>query len=178
MEIDRGKLMMINKSETACLTGHRPKSLPWGYDEERENCLSFKIELKKIFNGAIKYGLTTFLTGMAEGFDIISAEILLELRKVNKIRVIAVVPCLNQELKWKTSQKERYKNILSKCDDVIVLSKRYYDGCMNDRNKFMVEHASVCIACWNGKPSGTGNTVNFAKANGVKLRIINPDEFV
>lgn len=123
----------------------------------------------RVFEGAIKYGLKTFLTGMAEGFDMIGAEILFELRKSYNIKVIAIVPCLGQELGWKPSQQERYKRILSQCDDVIVLSDHYYKNCMNDRNKYMVDHSSVCIACWNGGPSGTGNT------KGLKIRIINPN---
>jgi len=48
---------------------------------------------------------------------------------------------------------------------------------MNDRNKYMVEHYSVVIACFNGIPSGTGNTIRFAKEKGCKVRIINPDEY-
>lgn len=48
---------------------------------------------------------------------------------------------------------------------------------MNERNKFMVEHASVCIACWNGKPSGTANTLRYAKENGCKIKIINPENY-
>ncbi len=48
---------------------------------------------------------------------------------------------------------------------------------MNDRNKYMVNNSSICIACWNGKPSGTGNTVRFAKHNGNRIRIINPENF-
>ncbi len=168
----------IIREKTACLTGHRPKSLPWGYDESKESCLKFKVETKNIFKGAIEYGLSTFLTGMAEGFDIIGTEILFELRKTYKhIKIVAVIPCLGQEVKWKPEQQKRYKKILSKCDDVIILSDHYYKNCMNDRNKYMVEHSSVCIACWNGKPSGTGNTVGLAKENGNKVRLINPEEY-
>ena len=165
------------KEQTVCLTGHRPKSLPWGYDESSESCLKFKEEVRKVFVGAIEYGITTFLTGMAEGFDMIAAEILLELRKKHNIKVIAVVPCAKQELKWKPEQQKRYKNILKKCDDVILLYDHYTLACMNERNKFMVKHSSVCIACWNGKPSGTGNTVRFAKEYENKIKTINPDDF-
>lgn len=85
--------IIINKNETVCLTGHRPKSLAWGYDESRESCLRFKEEVRRVFVGAIEFGITTFLTGMAEGFDMIGAEILLELRKKHNIKVVAVVSC-------------------------------------------------------------------------------------
>ena len=168
---------MIIKEKTICLTGHRPKSLPWGYDESKERCVMFKKELEKIFLGAIDYGISTFLTGMAEGFDMIGAEILLDIRKNRNIKVIAIVPCVGQELKWKPDQQKSYKTIMKRCNDVITLSDRYTPTCMNERNKFMVVHSSICVACWNGKPSGTGNTVRFAKQNGNKIRIINPENF-
>ena len=169
--------MNINKTTTANLTGHRPKSLPWGYDESKENCKKFKIEIRKIFEGAIIYGINTFLTGMAEGFDMIGTEILIELRKNHNIKIIAVVPCLGQEIRWKPYQQSRYKKILNECDEKIILANHYTPDCMNIRNKFIVDHSSICIACWNGKPSGTGNTVRFAKENGNKIRTINPDTF-
>lgn len=163
--------MKINiiKEETASLTGHRPKSLPWGYNENLQYCLKFKSDLKQVLIAAINYGLTTFLTGMAEGFDMIATEILLELRETYKIRIIAVIPCLDQEIKWKPEQQARYRKIIEQCDDKIILSKQYTQTCMNDRNKYMVEHSSVCIAYWNGKPSGTGNTIGFAEENGLKI---------
>lgn len=41
----------------------------------------------------------------------------------------------------------------------------------------MVEQSDVVIAVWNGKPSGTGNTIRFAKENGCKVRIINPEDY-
>ena len=48
---------------------------------------------------------------------------------------------------------------------------------MNKRNKYMVENSSVIIACYNGKPSGTGNTIRFANENGRKVRIISPEDY-
>ena len=162
------------KGATVCLTGHRPKSLPWGYNENLQSCLKFKSDLKQVFIGAINYGLTTFLTGMAEGFDMIATEILLELRKTYQIKIIAVIPCLDQEIKWKPEQQARYRKIVEQCDDQIILAEQYTPTCMNDRNKYMVERSSVCIACWNGKPSGTGNTIRFAKESGLKIKIIDP----
>ncbi len=72
---------------------------------------------------------------------------------------------------------KKYKQILKQCDDKIILSKNYTKTCMNERNQFLVEHSSLCVACWNGKPSGTGNIVRLAKVNGNDLIIINPKDF-
>ena len=170
--------MIYDKSLTVCLTGHRPGKLPWHYDETKENCYRFKNDLRLVLEGAIKYGLKFFLTGMAEGFDMIATEILLELKSTyNDIKIVAVIPCLGQEKNWKQSQQEKYNEILNNCDDKIILSKIYTKKCMNDRNKFMVNHASVVIACYNGRPSGTGNTIRLAKENRYKIKIINPDDY-
>ena len=169
---------MWNKEETACLTGHRPNKLPWFYDETKENCIKFKQDVKEIFVGAYEYGLKNYLVGMAEGFDMIGAEILIELRKTYKdIKIYAIVPCKGQENKWKPTQQTRYHNILKLCDDIITLSEEYTPTCMNERNEYMVKNSSVVIACWNGKPSGTGNTIHFAKENGCKIRIIDINQY-
>ena len=79
----------MDKSQTGCITGYRPNKLPWGYNEEKESCIKFKEYLKVILEKAIIYGLKNFLTGMAEGFDMIATEILIELRKKYSICIIA-----------------------------------------------------------------------------------------
>ena len=100
------------------------------------------------------------------------------LQKIYKdIKIIAVIPCKGQEKKWKPSQQTRYHKLIKQCDDTIILSDTYTKNCMNDRNKYMVEHSSVVIACFNGIPSGTGNTIRFAKENGCKIKIINPEHY-
>lgn len=165
----------IDKSKALCLTGHRPKGLPWGYNENDERCVSFKEKCKEIFIKAIEFGITYFLTGMAQGFDIIATEILIDLRKKYKhIKIIAVLPCENQDSKWSGTYKTRYRKILNKCDDITLIRNEYTPNCMNERNMYMVNCSTYCIACFNGKPSGTRNTILFAKQNGVKVKIIKP----
>ena len=87
------------------------------------------------------------------------------------------MPCLGQELKWNINQQKRYKKILKKCDEQIVLYSHYTPTCMNDRNKFMIDNSNFVIACYNGSPSGTRNTLLYAKKKGCKIRIINPDNY-
>ena len=165
---------VMDKSQTACLTGYRPDKLPWGYDEEKDCCIKFKEDLKVVLEKSILYGLKKFLTGMAEGFDMIATEILLELRKKYDIKIIAVIPCIGQEKFWKDEQQKRYHTILKKCDKKIILNKKYTPICMNERNKFMVEYSSVVIACYCGHSGGTRNTLKLAKEYGCKIKIINP----
>ena len=129
-----------------------------------------------IIEKAVINGYTYFISGMALGIDMICAEIVLELKKKYKnVMLECAIPCLNQEKKWSLTQQERYRKILHKADVVHYVSEtEYTDTCMNDRNNYMVEQSDVVIAVWNGKPSGTGNTVIMAKNAGKKIRIVNP----
>ena len=162
-----------------CFTGHRPMGLPWGYNENSACCLAFKKDLYEILERAILNGYCYFISGLALGIDIICAEIVLELKKKYHYVILeGAIPCLNQDAKWNYQSKERYRKILEQCDVKTVLSEVYTPTCMNDRNKYMVEQSDVIIAIWNGKPSGTGNTVQFAKEKGCKIKIINPERYL
>ena len=45
---------------------------------------------------------------------------------------------------------------------------------MDKRNRYMVDHADVLIAVWDGSPSGTGKTVRYAHQQGKSVTIIDP----
>ena len=70
-------------------TGHRPKGLPFGYNERDSRCKKLKKMLKKLIVQKIQEENTTaFLSGMALGTDMFAAEIVLELkRKFGAIRI-------------------------------------------------------------------------------------------
>lgn len=160
------------KRYTICFTGHRPKGLPWGYNEKAQSCLKFKQYMKKLLIQKIKEGYNYFIVGMALGIDMIVAEILLELKSKHDISIEGAIPCLNQEIKWSISQQEHYRNILSKCDKITYISKEYTLSCMQKRNEYMVDNSYLVIAVWNGTPSGTLNTINYAKTKNINTIII------
>ena len=144
------------------------------YDENRKECIEFKNNLKLIIEEYIKNGYTEFISGMALGVDTLCAEIVLELKdKYPDIKLECAIPCLNQSEKWSDNQKKRYIEILSKSDKVNYISKcNYTKNCMNDRNKYLVDNADALIAVWNGKPSGTFNTIKMAKAINIPIKIL------
>ena len=43
---------------------------------------------------------------------------------------------------------------------------------MDKRNRYMVDHADFIIAVWDGRPSGTGKTVTYARGRNVKSIIV------
>lgn len=162
---------------TACFTGHRPQRFKFRYNENDTECIKLKKQIEKVVDTMIDKGVTTFISGMALGVDMWGAEIVISKKRINKnIKLIAAVPCRGQENKWSQQYKGRYNKILSKADDVIYLANAYTANCMKDRNVYMVDNSDFAIAVYDGSRSGgTYQTVEYAKSNGHKIIVINPD---
>lgn len=165
----------ILKEMTCCFTGHRWQKLPWGQNEDDERCKQMKLSLKEEIIDAVNKGYKYFISGMALGFDIIAAETIIKLKKdYPQIKVIAALPCKDQYKLWKDNQIERYKDVLSKCDEVRCLYDTYNDKCMLERNDYMLNNSSFVIALYNGEGGGTGYTIRKAKEKGLKIKIMQP----
>lgn len=174
------KLQMIEKEMfyinqgVCCFTGHRSFkcSCVGCYDN---NYLKLRKVIKRKIENVIKRGFHTFISGMALGFDMMCAEIILELKKKYKhIKLIGAIPCKNQSERWAKEQKDRYKEIIKKLDGIRCIYDKYISGCMQERNKFMVNNSSLVIAFFNGSSGGTKNTIDYALKQGVKVEIIKP----
>ena len=149
---------------SCCFTGHRPKGLVYGYNEEHPACKMIKYRLRQLIAGIIrKKSVTHFLSGLAECVDTWVAEIVLEIKAEHpNITLEAAIPCENQTASWNVKSKERWDRIMTMCDKVTVLQKSYTSDCMMRRNKYMVDSSDYVIAVWNGNPSGTANTIRYA----------------
>ena len=112
---------------------------------------------------------------MALGVDIYSAEIVLALKeKYPQITIECAIPCENQCVKWSMVLRDRYFDIVSKCDKETLLQTHYTNDCMQKRNEYMVDNSDYVIAVWDGKPSGTGKTVRYAQSKGKTIITIEP----
>lgn len=149
-----------------CFTGHRPEKLN---TSEKE----VKAALRKQIDQAVHDGFTVFITGMARGVDLWAAEIVLDLRKRNKeIRLICAIPHDGFEARWSPSWQELYRYVLAEADLTRVISKGYHTGVYQVRNEWMVNHSTRVIAVFNGQPSGTKNTIDYAYRQGVPVVLI------
>lgn len=166
----------MSELKTCCFTGHRPKNLPFGYNENDERCIKLKNILQnEIESLIVKNNVGHFITGMALGIDLICAEIVLELKKkYPAITLESAIPCETQAVKWSEKQRNRYSHIGKKCDKVTLIQHHYDKECIHNRNKYMVDSSDFVLAVWSGNPSGTGNTVRYAKEKGKRIIIINP----
>lgn len=165
------------KSRSCCFTGHRPNSLPFGYNESEESCVKLKAILTDTIEKQFRNGVAHFISGMAMGIDIFAAEAVLKLKeKYPQITLECAIPCETQAAKWSENWRERYYDIIARSDKETMLQTHYTTDCMMKRNRYMVDNSEAVIAVWNGSKSGSGNTVRYAMSSGKKVIIIDPNK--
>lgn len=147
-------------------TGHRSARL---YGLEGDVIVSLHNEIL----AAIEDGYTTFITGCSTGVDLWAADIVLELRRQNKaLKLICAVPFEGFDSNWSVDWVKHYKMVRKQADWVEVISPNYSPEVYQKRNIWMCRHSSRLIAVWDGLPSGTQNTIDYAREIGLSINVI------
>jgi len=163
------------KPITCAFTGHRPQYFSFKFSENAEELLEIRRKIDEEIERAIQDDYSIFLSGGALGVDTWAALSVLEFREKHYpfIRLELVLPCLGQESRWNKKAKETYAHLLDNADAVTRTARKpYFKGCMKMRNELLVRRSSRLIAVWNGRPSGTSQTVEMAERRGLDLRLI------
>ena len=85
------------------------------------------------------------------------------------IKIVACIPCKEQDKKFTFEQKKVYKKMLDNADYRVLISENYTPYCMQERNAFMVDNSSLVIAYLQRNYGGTANTVNYAIKKGKRV---------
>lgn len=158
------------RQETCTFTGHRPDKLPWGFQEEDVRCVELKRRIDDAVDLVYQNGFRRFLCGMAMGCDFFFCESILSLReRYGDVWIEAAIPCPTQPDGWPPDQQERYRRLAAACDLQTVVSQTYTPACMLRRDRYMVDHASLLIAAFDGTQGGTRYTVEYALRQGVRI---------
>lgn len=147
-------------SDIIACTGHRPDKLPGGYAGPPDWLMRIGVQYFSQKKPRHVY------VGMAIGFDQICAAICHELA----IPYTACLPFVGQERRWSPSLQLKYRELLSRAKDVVVVTndmKRGVGWAMQKRNEYMVDHCTRVCAMFDGSPGGTSNAVFYAN---MKLR--------
>ena len=152
---------MIEK--TACFTGHR--------NIANTELPRLKERLDETIENLIGQGITRFLSGGATGFDTLAANAVLTARNQNQaVKLCMALPCSNQDERWKPADRQTYKHLLETADEVFFVSEQpYFQGCMEQRNLYLIENSGVCVAYMKHGRSGTSQTVRFARERGLEI---------
>ena len=158
----------LPREQTCCFTGHRVIAA-----RLREDLIAaVDLCIKELYHAGFRY----FMAGGALGFDTLAAvEVLRAARFDADIKLILALPCRDQTSQWENipgslEHLRRYKQILGMADCVVYVNDFYSDTCMQERNRYMVDHSSACVAYYSGYArSGAGQTFRMAQAEGLDL---------
>ena len=151
--------------------------LPWGMREDDPRCLELKLELAARLEAIYALGYRHFLCGMAIGCDMYFAEAVLALKEAHgDVTLEAAIPFGDQPGRWNAEQRRRYNELIDMADKVTVLQIGYTSDCMMRRNRYMVDRSSLLLACYDGRPGGTMNTILYAERSGVQVIVVEIEE--
>ena len=147
-------------------TGHRPQYLTRCEEDVR-------VDLENAIMAAIKDGYTTFISGLAYGVDIWAAEIVARMKAHNPaLHLVAAIPFPDFSDGWTEEWKARYNVLLAEAEYVKVMAPAYSNEAYHARNRWLVDHSSRVIAVYNGEPSGTRNTILYARKTRVPVQVL------
>lgn len=114
-------------------------------------------------------GYTWFQSGGALGFDTLSASTVIRLREQCGIKLRMIIPCRNQAERWCRADRAHYNELLGLADDVIILNDSYTPFCMHERNRMLVDSASVLVSYLSRERGGTAYTARYAASKNKKI---------
>ncbi len=168
----------MKRENTCCFTGHRPEKLPWGTDEDDPRCLRLKQRLKEEVERAYDEGCRHFICGMARGADFYFCEAVLDLRERRSgVTVEAALPCETQSSRWPERDRDRYFDLVRRCDYETMVQLAYDRGCMQRRDRYMVDRSALLLAVYNGQLGGTMYTLTYAMRRGVEVRVLELEDY-
>ena len=130
----------------------------------------FRRDLEYAIQRAILDGYRHFITGMSRGMDLWAARNVLDFKRAYPgITLEAAIPFPEQPLRWAEEDVRSYHLVLDQCDRKTVVSPCYAPGCMDRRNRYMVDHSTRLIAAYSGQPGGTRNTCAYAQRQGLTI---------
>ena len=125
--------------------------------------------LDRVILNLIKSGVKKFYCGMAIGFDLAAAESVINYKRSYDIKLYACIPCENQTDGYSSADRRRYERILKNCDGEIIFAPLYFDGCMQLRDRFLVDNCDVLVSFLRRNRGGTHYTVSYAKSKDKKI---------
>jgi uncharacterized phage-like protein YoqJ len=144
-------------------TGHRPDKLGGYHPEVDRRAYDFA------FGYLEKAKPEGVVSGMALGWDMAVADAAIDLG----IPLIAAIPFVGQERKWKPAARKRYERICTLAHEAVVVTPYLLTTqagsiakAFMNRNEWMVDRCTKLVALWDGGKGGTANCIAYAVSRG------------
>lgn len=159
--------MTIDITKSVAFTGHRSERIL------QVGMLHLYLDIVSQVRRLYSLGYRYFLSGMAEGFDLLAAQAVTALKaEYTDIRLIAVVPFRRQSDRYRPENKSLYDRIMKTADETVILREDYRKGCFHHRNDYLIDNSEIVLAYWDKQPYG-GTYYTVGKARMMNRNIIN-----
>lgn len=177
---------MNNSKTSVFFIGHRPMQL-WGEyapfsnpDNKigkhhlRGKHINLLLQMINIY---IRKGIKTFIVGGTQGFDLMCAELILQVKEHYDISLVIAKPFRGHGMQWTEDMKERFEEICEQADSVINLSDGKYSPIkMALRNQWLIDNADYGIIMWDEKHRGEiFSCMKYSKKRNKTIVVINPE---
>ena len=150
---------------SVCFTGHRELP-PVRSAAYRQLVAHTEAAIRRAFDR----GARRFYCGGAEGFDLLCGKlVLLEQARHRDLHLILLLPFTGFGERFTTQDRAELARQKKAAEEILYLSPHYCPGCMAIRNRQLVADADLCIAYLTRTPSGTAQTVSFAREKGIEV---------
>lgn len=145
-----------------CVTGHR--NIP------EDKIPLVKQQLDNEIRKAIDDGFKVFISGFAEGADLLFAEIVTQYKTEHpQLFLEAAIPYPNRI----KNGSQYFRNLLQQCNGIKTVSDSYHPQCFEQRNRYMVQHSDRIISVYDGREKGgTLFTMRYAHHMGKEVHVI------
>ena len=122
--------MEAKNNLAVAFTGHRKERILQGNGNNLLTLAQIKDAVVEMVTELYGKGYKAYYTGMANGFDMIAAEAVLQVREeYGDIVLIAAVPFRKQPLWFDAEDQLLYARLLERTNRVVMVSENYHKGC-------------------------------------------------
>lgn len=155
----------FSREKTCCFSGHRV--IPGEQKERIQELLARRIPQ------LCDEGFSLFICGGALGFDTLAADAVLAAKqKYDGIRLSMAIPYPGYGDNWSAENRQVYRSILERADNVVYTSAYYHKFCMYSRNRYMVDSSGMLLCYMTEFKGGTFYTVSYALKKNLKTENI------
>ena len=131
-----------------------------------------KEKLREIIWGLYCNGYDSFYLNCEYGIPLWAGESICALKKYNDIKLNIVMPHEEQAKDWYDDQRERYFSVHSLADDVYMLNTRFYEGCYDEADEYMIDQSDLLLV-FGFKNSGDFlHSIKYARGKDVDCQYL------
>ena len=141
--------MEILKSKTVAFTGYDTETI--SDSTTNKNYLNIiTVEFYDTIKTLYNQGFTTYLCGITKEFDLIAAEAIIKHKKGQPdIKLIVVLPHIDQENSFTNTEKLRYKTICELANKVIYTTDNKHDDTQNIHQQYLLTNCAQLVCYYN-----------------------------